>query len=590
MDDPSIVCRPDLVAPDAPPPDWAELAPVERLRFKRAVLEWCLRQAGRAHRRHGFENALRWDLLAARTASFDCDPLVSPELEAQLLALASRVPVPAAPSRPAAPPPERWLHVFSQGHAYGGHTAMMRRWARLDRANQHSVLLLEQEGPAPESLIRVVEESGGRVVTIDRHAPLLEQATTLRGHAWTHADFVVLHVHPWDVVATVALGVPGGPPVLLVNHGAHKFWVGASVADAVVNCRISHQEDEWNRDHRGVDRNLVLPIPIEAPPRPSDGRPRPPAGTGLREALGIPPPDLVLLTIGQGYKYTPLPGLDFLEAIVPILHAHPRAHLVGVGPKEDPRWQAAREATAGRVHAMGVHTDLRPYHAAADLYLEGFPFGSMTAILEAGSQGIACVQPPRTSPPPFVSDGTALAGLGQPRDLGEWAARVRMFLTDRAARTHCGEALAASVAAHHSGPGWAGYLTALRERLPREHRTYRVRDPKPVPAHFATFWAAFISRVNQHDPLAAVFESAVAQGLWPVPDTALRLEASRASRAFRRNAPPTAFMTLAPPLLWALPRSVRRRLVDHLLVLLRPDGRLRRAAGALLRAPSRGRT
>jgi hypothetical protein len=49
----------------------------------------------------------------------------------------------------------------------------------------------------------------------------------------------VLHVHPWSVIPVVALGMTGGPPVMLLNHLSQQFWVGGSVADLVLNTTVS---------------------------------------------------------------------------------------------------------------------------------------------------------------------------------------------------------------------------------------------------------------------------------------------------------------------------------------------------------------
>src|ERR1700738_3683106 len=105
--------------------------------------------------------------------------------------------------------------------------------------------------------VRAARPPGRGGHPLEPGAPLLERAMALRQRAWTHADRVVLHVHPWSVVPVVALGIAGGPPVMLLNHLSQKFWVGGSVADLVLNLRDSALE--WSAAYRGIARNALLP-------------------------------------------------------------------------------------------------------------------------------------------------------------------------------------------------------------------------------------------------------------------------------------------------------------------------------------------
>ena len=55
-------------------------------------------------------------------------------------------------------------------------------------------------------------------------------------------------------------GVAGGPPVILLNHASHTFWVGASIADLVLNLRQAAQD--LAKRHRGVDSTNGHPVVI----------------------------------------------------------------------------------------------------------------------------------------------------------------------------------------------------------------------------------------------------------------------------------------------------------------------------------------
>jgi len=213
------------------------------LRLNNAVFGWCLRQSQRCLMRHDAERAAQWALLAARSAAaFGYRQLASPELEAQLLQIARVVPGSMPPVRQPTRR-RRWLHVLSESYAVGGHTALATRWIHLDPdQNQHSIVLTFQEAHnASAELSGAAKSTGGQVFSLGTCDPLLVRAARLRELAWDGFDCLVLHTHMWDVVPGIALGVSGGPPVLLLNHASHMFWVGGSVADLVLNLRASGQ-------------------------------------------------------------------------------------------------------------------------------------------------------------------------------------------------------------------------------------------------------------------------------------------------------------------------------------------------------------
>ena len=242
-----------------------------RLRACDAVVAWCLRNATRQESLGELERAGTWAYVAAMTASH-CGHswLCSPPIERMLARLGERIARRAPIALPDAAP-GRWLHVLTVSTPIGGHTALARRWIeRNPMSQQHSVLLTGQaaEDAAP-ALAAAARASGGSVHSIASVRGLIERAAALRRHAYEHADVVVLHVHPWDVLPVMAFAVAGGPRVLLMNHADHAFWIGCAVADQVVDFRDSGAQ--LSARFRAARDLARLPLPLDdLPAAPRD--------------------------------------------------------------------------------------------------------------------------------------------------------------------------------------------------------------------------------------------------------------------------------------------------------------------------------
>jgi len=426
-----------------------------------------------------FEEVLQWAAVASWFASRKgwFGALSSWELEAELLRAARSLATPLrsriASSRP------RWLHVFTEAYGTLGHTNLCRRWIQYDEKTTHDVILIDQRGGSAENISAAAVKTGGECIVLDVMKPLLERATELRAYAWKNSDAVILHIHPEDVIAMTAFGIAGGPPVLLVNHADHAFWLGCSVADLVLDIRTSGQL--WTKQARGVNRTAILPLPLvkKHDEIPCDLHQK----RAFRKELGIPEDATLLLTVGSGHKYKPMRGLDFVETALAILRDVPNAFLIAVGPRDEGVWRAARQKTGGRLLALGPQPDSTVFCNAADLYLEGFPAGSLTALLEAGEAGLACVRAPRACIPPVSSDSFGIDGLDQPEDINAYIQVAVGLARDEKARTELGWKLQQAIHSQHCGPGWLSHLDAIKKLIPKSHSIYKEFRPAPVDNH-----------------------------------------------------------------------------------------------------------
>lgn len=409
------------------------------------------------------ERTLRWLGLAASVAWMAHPGRFADErLEAVALQVGRRLqPADAAPQPKAgaagADAPRRVLHVATRVYEVGGHARLIENWIKKDLVAVHSLILLDQRDYVirPE-LVDLVATSGGELVVAPPAPPLLDRARLLRRTAQSGYDIVVLHHHPDDVVPTVALAVPDCPPVAVMNHADHVFWLGVSVADAVIDFR-SYGE-RMSRERRGARRSMTFPLPIEIKPPAADK-------ATARRMLGIGADQVVLLSIGAAYKYAPTPDRSFFATMGKLLAANPDAHLylIGVGPQDLSSFGVPPHE---RISLLGLVNDPSLYQVAADLYLEGFPLNSYTALLETAALAVCPVLMYAPPPPLDLSGEASLRGLvTAPADEDAYLRRIKGLIDDLAARARLAEAVARRIASVNGGDIGATYLQPIYEQL-----------------------------------------------------------------------------------------------------------------------------
>lgn len=351
--------------------------------------------------------------------------------------------------------PERLaaVHVATQVYPTGGHTQSLLKWLEHDPASPVAVVVTGQGAvPLPPGLESALA-GRGHLHLLDRHHDrLTDRALALRALAAT--DRVFLHIHPNDVVAPLAFPTPhlGDLRVFFIDHADHVFWIGTEVADYVLNLRSSGAE--LCRTRRGIhqDRHRLLL-------RPLDTRPRSLSREEAKRRLGIPESTLTLVTAAAGTKYEPIDGIGFLDLVAPAL-VGAGMQLLAAGPSPAGAWQALAEQGSGR--ALGLLPDVHELLCAADVYIDSYPFSSLTSMLEAGSLGVPVITLRPDGPEPSVLGADTpeldpvLLTAGSVRELVD----VLASLAEPAARARLGEQTAAGIAAAHADGVW---LRSLHE-------------------------------------------------------------------------------------------------------------------------------
>jgi glycosyltransferase involved in cell wall biosynthesis len=396
--------------------------------------------------------------------------LACPELEAILTQIgAALAPAASVPARTPRLPPRNVLHVLTEVYHIGGHTRFVWRWIRADAGRSHSVVLTRQDdGEVPKALRVAAEETGGKIHFLDRQrGGLMARAETLRRLAFG-ADHIVLHTYPWDVVPLMALAwTRGRPPSTLMNKDDHVFWLGVRAADQIAQMRESGRRLSQRR--RGVpeSRCPVLPIPLEVKPR---RRTR----TEAKRQLGLPAEAVVLLSVATPYKYSARGKDHFANVLLPVLQQHANAVLLVVGPQERDEWAFASQQADGRMKLFGKLGDVEPFYEGADVYLDSFPFSSLTSFLEAGSYGTPivsyCAYPAEAAT--ICADDPALGGLlVRAFSQDEYRSQVSRLVEDAEFRTKLGELTREAIITSHAGGSWIRSLEELYLRGGEAHRS-----------------------------------------------------------------------------------------------------------------------
>jgi glycosyltransferase involved in cell wall biosynthesis len=354
------------------------------------------------------------------------------------------------------------LHVGTELAAVGGLTRMISRWIDADAERINSLVLTQHKGNIPEHLTEAVQRSGGRITRLNQTpGSQFDWVRALRRIACEH-DVVVLHIHCEDVIPLLAFADQVGlPPILFLNHADHLFWLGPSVAHAVINLRDAAANISISR--RGVEprRNVLLPTIVDCAVRHRARR-------DAKVSLGLNPDSILLLSVARRPKYRSLDGVSFADRHVKLLEKYPQTQLIVVGSGEPEDWQPAKAQVNGRIIGLPEQPDPWRYFEAADIYVDSYPFVSSTSMMEAGGYGLPLVSI-FTLPDEAEIFGINHVGLVGTsliaKTFDEYYALLERLVVDPQFREQNGEAVRRAVEENHAPSGWQSHLEEVFKQI-----------------------------------------------------------------------------------------------------------------------------
>ena len=277
----------------------------------------------------------------------------------------------------------RVLHVISEGYSIGGHTRLVKSWIKSDSDSIHSLITTWQIGSTPAWLIEEVERSGGWTYSLEAVSEMyVDRAEKLRELAYEWADVIVLHTHMYDPIPIMAFGIDGGPPIVYMNHADHCFWLGASIADLVVDLRPCAQQLTLER--RSAAASYILPLPLQAKKEFNKAE--------VRKKFGIKEDETIIFTIASHYKFRSINSNCYINIIKQIVDKVDNCRVYIIGPVDKGKWHEINVSTGGKIKALGTLTEIEEYYEIADIYLDCFMIASMTSLFDAATYGLSIMK------------------------------------------------------------------------------------------------------------------------------------------------------------------------------------------------------
>ena len=262
----------------------------------------------------------------------------------------------------------------------------------------------------------------------------------------------VAHSHEFSMAVYGAWAARrAGVPHVITMHGGRyyadrirrRIALGAAVRASARTVAVSSGLASHLRRDLWLSSSRVLMIPNGVPFAA-------PAGVTLRDELRLGPNDRLMVAIGNLY---PVKGhRHLIEALGLVAHRHPTLHCAigGRGHLDADLQALARDrGLAGRVHLLGLRSDVPAILAAADLFVqpslsEGLPL----ALLEAMQAGRPIVATGVGEMPVALGFGDA-GLLVEPGSPGALAAAIDSLLNDATRAEQLGSRAAARARAEY---------------------------------------------------------------------------------------------------------------------------------------------
>ncbi len=374
---------------------------------------------------------------------------------------------------------DSFLHVLTEGYKIGGHTRVVERWIENSPQYQkHSVVQTRPNNDQLTILERNVKSKNGEYILFDNTLSFKEKAAKLRRLAMQY-EYVILHTHMEDPVAIMAFGSNDFTrPVLFYNHASHMPWLGKSIADLVLDI---HKDYDVTRDFRGIKKIFFLGVPTKSISFSISDKQE------VRKQLNIPIGKRMIVSCGSKDKFRNILDKGFVDFLKEIIDENTYCYIIGVNPSSS-EWIKVKQETYHRVvplKRIDFDKGFLNYLQAADLYLDSYPSGGGTAVMDAVSAGTPALSLKTVGRQfDYLIETTAFCKTEE-----EFIEKAKKVLNDEDYARKIFEELKQSLVKYQSTDAWNNRIKEMLEHVPEHHTITDLSNEKDYsePSDLAVF-------------------------------------------------------------------------------------------------------
>jgi hypothetical protein len=360
------------------------------------------------------------------------------------------------------------LHICSEVYTSGGHSKLLYNWIKNDSLKKHTILSTRLSLEEMKDISNFYLTDNVDVEHVSVKSPSkIESVKLLNRQPLNHYDIIALHIHPDETITNIVLSQKDiTTPVCFINHADHVFWLGASIADIVLQIRESSITIDEERRNIEKERQFFLPIPIETVLNIKE-----------KENTNNETPFINLLSTGTAYKYNPNKHYNFLREAYKIVKENSDVifNIVGINSDSDYAKQYQHERIV--LHGIVSSQKLVEIEKETDIYIEGFPMPSFTALLQTALRK-----------KPFVLHYNPLSAfrlfsdhnehrIVYPKNLYEWHTNIRDLIQDAKYRAETSQKQQEYLLNNYSIEVWKSRVQELYQIMDSKKHTYWIIDP-----------------------------------------------------------------------------------------------------------------
>lgn len=441
--------------------------PEKVLYSNKIYFESCIRTAQKLFEEKLYEDCINYIEKTASFGWFNFSGYYKSETLEILLAKIQQRILPIASHQQKQIKTNKILHICSEVYTSGGHSKLLYNWIKNDFSKKHTILStrLSMEEITDISNFYLAGNIDVEHISV-KSSSKIESTKLLNQQLLNGYDAITLHIHPDETITNIVLSQKDiTTPVCLINHADHVFWLGTSIADMVLQIRESSISIDEERRNILKERQFFLPIPIETAHNIEEG------DTNSETNF------INILSTGTAYKYNPNEQYNFLEEAFKIVEENPEVIFNIVGMNSDSDYAKEYQHERIILHGIVSSQKLAEIENITDIYIEGFPMPSFTALLQVALRKIPFALHYNPLPLFKLFSDNNEHNIVYPKNLDEWHSNIKKLIRDTKYRSETLQKQHEYVLLNYSIEVWESRIQKLYQIINNKKHAYWMPNP-----------------------------------------------------------------------------------------------------------------